>query len=287
MKNAEKAFLITGATAGIGKAAAIAIAKTGGRVILTSRDAKKGEQVVQEIINASQNRSIEMVLCDMASLQSVKECAAQCLKKYPKLEVLINNAGVFETERRVSQDGIEMTWAVNHLAPFLLTNLLLPALKQAEEARIITTSSIAHKFIKQINFDDVEFKTRFDGNKAYQQSKLANLLFSSHLAKLLKETAITSNALHPGVIATDLYRNFGPVKLFLFKIISALVGSPVISVEAGAETTIYLALDDEVKGVTGQYFHKKQRLPQSAAAQDLTMAEKLWRVSSDYVKNYL
>ena len=275
-----KTALITGATSGIGKVTALELAKRAFQIIFTSRDKQKGQDVKQELIKESGNDKIEVLECDLSSLESVKNLAKTVISKYPKLDVLINNAGTWETQRKLSKDGIELTFAVNHLAPFLLTNLLLDLIKKSAPARIVNVSSNLHG--GKINFEDIEFKKGYDptGNKPYTQSKLSNILFTKKLAKLLEETNVTANALHPGIIKTNLIRN---APGFMKLILGMFQDTP----EEGAKTSIYLASSDEVENITGQYFAKSKVKDSGDYSNDPEIAEKLWHVSLEYVKDFM
>lgn len=273
-----KTILITGATSGIGLETALALAKLNYKIFLTSRDKAKGEKVKTQIVSETGNSDITILECDFNSLKSVQSCALNFLQQSEKLDILINNAGTWENSRSETKDGIETTWAVNHLAPFLLTNLLLPTIKKTPGARIINTSSTLHK--GKIKFDDPEFKKGFVGYLAYQQSKLANILFTKELAKHLQGTGVTVNVLHPGIVKTNLIgRNVAIAKW--------IIGLFQITAKEGAQTTIYLATSDEVKDVTGEYFAKSKLTKTGGQTNDMEAAEQLWKISLEYVKKYL
>ena len=276
----SKTVLITGATSGIGKVTAMELAKKGFEIVFTSRDIQKGESVKQEIITQSGNLKVEVLECNFSSLESVKNLAQNFKSKYKKLDVLINNAGTWETKRKESKDGVELTFAVNHLAPFLLTNLLLDLIKNSAPARIINVSSNLHG--GKINFDDIEFKKGFDisGAAPYTQSKLANILFTKKLSKILQGTGVTVNSLHPGVIKTGLIRNSPG---FIKFVLGIFQDTP----EEGAKTTIYLASSDEVKNISGEYFDKSKVKDSGDYSNDPAVAEKLWELSLQYVKKFM
>jgi retinol dehydrogenase-12 len=274
MKN--KICLITGGTSGIGKETALALAKREATVVLTSRDQAKGERVKEEIIRQTGNPQVEVMACDLASLDSIRKFAAAFQQRYRHLHVLINNAGVWETVRKESKDGIELTWATNHLAPFLLTHLLLDTLQRSAPARILNVSSGLHAWGK-IDFADLEGKKHYHHLKAYSQSKLANVLFSRELASRLAGTGVTVNALEPGLVGTHLFDNLGSFAQWIVGLISKTPAQ-------GAETSIYLASSPEVAGVTGQYFAKKKRKRPSSRAENDETASRLWRVSEQYVE---
>jgi len=276
----NKIVLITGATAGIGKETALALAKQKAHLLLPVRNMEKGRALQAEIAQKTGHRLVNLLECDLASLASVARMAAEVQSKYQRLDILINNAGVWESERKLSQDKIELTWAVNHLAPFLLTNLLLPMLKQSAPARIINVASDLHQ--GEIQFDDPEFKKRYElrGLPAYRQSKLANILFTRALAKRLEGSGVMANCLMPGFIASDLFRDMN----FLMRSLISLVAK---SPRQGAATTVYLATSDEGAQVSGEYFKDKKRASSSHQSKNMQSAERLWELSIEYVKNFM
>ncbi len=273
-----KICLITGGTSGIGKSAAQALAKMGATVVIVGRNAPKTAQVVEEIRTASGNKNVDSLLADLSSQQEVRHLAAEFKNKYLHLHVLLNNAGAAILKRQLSVDGIEMTFALNHLAPFLLTNLLLDTIKASAPARIINVSSDAHTSGK-IEFDNLQGERDY-GFKTYGNSKLANILFTVELARRLEGTGVTVNALHPGLVATDFGKNTGGVISALFGIIAPLVA---LSPAKGAETSVYLASSPRVEGISGKYFYKSQVTPAAAQATDMAVAKKLWDVSAEMV----
>ncbi|GAB4125497.1 MAG: SDR family oxidoreductase [Raineya sp.] len=271
-------ILLTGASAGIGKETALALAQKNNVLILPVRNIGKGEEVKKEILQKNPQAQIHLYACDLASMQSIKTFAEQVKQDFDSIDVLINNAGLWQNKFETSADSIELTWAVNHLAPFLLTNLLLNLLKKAEMARIINVSSDLHQ--GEINWQDVEFKKNFNGLNAYKQSKLANILFTRSLAAKLKDTNITANALMPGFIATDIFRK---MPAFVRWLIPLFAKTP----KQGAETTIYLATSPEVAGISGEYFKDKKRARSSYYSKNMQAAQKLWELSESYTKSYL
>jgi NAD(P)-dependent dehydrogenase (short-subunit alcohol dehydrogenase family) len=279
-----KTFLVTGATAGIGKTTAIAIAQAdqNNTVIFNARNMQKGQQVLDEIKQTSGNPNIYCVEGDFASLQSVKDFATTVSKRFPVIDVLLNNAGTWEMEFKESVDGIEMNFAVNHLAPFLLTLLLLPNLKKSTSARIVNTASGAHRR-NILQLDDIEFRnSEYNGFFSYSQSKLCNLLFSLGLQTELETqniSNVTVNTLHPGVVKTALFDKMNPQERAFFGNFS--------SPEEGAITSIYLCLSDEVEGVTGKYWHGHSEAESSDMAKNPDLASKLWDLSLKYVEKYL
>lgn len=275
MSLAGKVCLITGGTSGIGKETARAIASMGAHVILAARNLELAERVKQEIIASHPASSIDIMHCDLASFASIMKFAQDYKAKYDRLHILINNAGLIERERKLSRDGIELTFAVNHLAPFLLTKLLLDVIKSSAPARIINVSSDAHRGGK-INFDDLEGKKGYNSWRAYGQSKLANILFTRQLASMLRGTSVSVNCLHPGVVATDLFDFIPPPLSYLAKLF-------MLTSEKGAETSIFLASSPSVEDITGEYFNKKKIAVTSKLAQDADLAARLWQVSEQYI----
>lgn len=274
-----KICLITGATSGIGKQTAIALAKMRARVIFTSRDAEKGLITRNDIIRISGNPEVEMMECDLASLSSIRSFTDNFKAKYDHLHVLINNAGIWQTSRNLSKDGIELTLATNVLAPFLLTNLLIDLLKQSAPARIINVASHAHKWSK-LDFENLEGIKKYSHYQIYGQSKIALILLSNKLSEILKGTGVTVNALHPGVVATNLFENMGSVFQAIFKLF-------MISPEKGAQTSIYLATSPDVSQITGKYFAGKKIVSATKEATDKETADRIWQICTDYVKKYL
>ena len=274
-KNDPKTIIITGATSGIGKETAIALAKLGETVIFTARTKAAGEVARREIREQSGNERVEYFECNLASLVSIKKFSDDFKDRYERLDVLINNAGVMEHERKVSRDGFEMDFAVNYLAPFLLTNLLLSLLKASVPSRIINVSSSLHSEGK-INFEDMQSEHSFDLYKTYAQSKLALILFTKKLAHELSDTGVTVNALNPGVVATKMtlknIEHMNPIiRLFYQK--------TALSVKRGAETSIYLAVSPEVEKITGEYFDGKKIVSPAPQSSDMAVTDKLWRES--------
>lgn len=269
-----KNILLTGATSGIGKAAAKKLLKEGHFLILPYRNEAKAEVLKQEL-EAIAPKRFDLQKCDLASFDSIRAFAAYVKQSYSHLDVLINNAGVWNRHFRESHDGIELTFAVNHLAPFLLTNLLLDLLRRAERARVVNVSSDLHQ--GGIDFEDIEFrKKEYNGIAAYRQSKLANILFTKELARRVQEDGITVNALMPGFIATNIFQD---LNFFARLMIKIMAKSP----EKGAETIVYLALSPEVEGVSGKYFKDKKEAISSRQSQNIDLAKRLWTVSEQMV----
>ncbi len=272
----NKTILITGATNGIGLETARGLAKTGAHLILVARDAAKGERVVAELKKATQNEQIDLLIADLSRQNSVRALATQVLDRYPRLDVLVNNAGGVFNPRTITADGIETTWAVNHLAYFLLTYLLLDRLKAGAPTRIVSVSSAAH-FGGRIRLDDPEFKNGgYNAMGAYSQSKLANILFTKELARRLVGSGVTANCLHPGMVATG----FGRSTMGWMGSIVGLAMRFGLSPEQGAATSIYLATSPAVADVSGEYFADRKVARVDAKANDAELARKLWALSA-------
>ncbi len=272
-----KTIVITGANSGIGLVAAASLAGMGAHVVLACRRQPAAELAMQDIRRQHPQASLEFVHLDLASLDSVRQAAHILLQRHSRLDVLLNNAGLANLRREVSQDGYEMTFAVNHLGPFLLTHLLMPALRAAK-GRVINVASGAHK-AGAMHWQDLEFKKGYFVWKAYAQSKLANILFTRALAKRCAGTGVHVNCLHPGGVATNIW----PDRNWLQRTLSALLKRFLISPEQGARTSIWLASNEVGGRATGKYFVRcKERVP-SAAALDDTAAERLWKISEKMV----
>ncbi|HVP20204.1 MAG TPA: SDR family oxidoreductase [Spirochaetia bacterium] len=271
-----KTALITGATAGIGRVTARELAAAGARILLVARDRGKAEETREWILAQAGSAAVELIIADLSVLSQVRSVAQQAGSRAGGLDVLVNNAGAVFQRRTESADGIEMTFALNHLAPFLLTNLLLDALRRRPGSRIVTVSSHAHARA-HMDFDDLEGRKRYRTWEAYGQSKLANLLFTYELARRLQSTEITANALHPGFVASNFGKNNGSFLRVGISIAQRLGG---VSVEEGARTSVYLASSDEVKGVSGKYFVKCREEQSSPASHDPESMKKLWEISA-------
>ncbi len=273
----SKICMVTGAASGIGAATAQALAQQGATVILVDRDAEKGALTVEQIKQQTGNSAVELMLADLSSQREIRRLAQQFEARYQRLDVLVNNAGAMFGERRESVDGIEMTFALNYLGYFLLTNLLLDTLKTSAPARLINTSSRSHARA-QINFDDLDNRINYKGLSAYAHSKLAIVLFTYELARRLEGTGVTVNALHPGIVATNFAMTGGGIMGLIVRLFRPFFIGP----EQGAQTGVYLATSPEVEGVTGKYFVKCKVVPSSPASYDTTVARRLWEVSEKY-----
>lgn len=271
----DKVVMVTGANSGIGKAASLALAKMGATMVVVARNKERGEAARSEIIKESQNGSVDLLLADLSSLESVRQLAIDFQRKYSKLHVLINNAGLFNQRRHVTMDGYEDTFATNYLAPFLLTNLQLELLKASAPSRVINVSSVGH-YNGHINFDDLNLEKEYGGWKAYGQSKLALILFTHELAKKLQGTGVTVNAVHPGTVATNIWsRPLGPVG-FIMALPKLFMTTP----KHGAETIVYLASSPDANGLNGEYLEKLKVKKSSDESYNEEVAQRLWDVSA-------
>ncbi len=273
-----KVCMVTGANSGIGKATALGLAQMGATIVMVCRNQSKGEQAQNEIKEKSENDAIDLMLADLSSQESIYRLAENVQQHYQQLHVLINNAGVANLTRRETSDGFEMMFAVNYLAPFLLTNILLEKLKASAPARIVNVSSESHQ-AGYIIMDDLQSEKKYKF-KAYGQSKLALVLFTYELARMLQGTSVNANCLHPGFVATNFGQNgAGSVGRGIVKLISRLGISP----EEGAKTSIYLASSPEIEGVTGKYFIKSIPVRSAPISYDETLQRQLWEVSAKLV----
>jgi NAD(P)-dependent dehydrogenase (short-subunit alcohol dehydrogenase family) len=275
----EKVCLITGGNSGIGMETALGLANTGATVVVVGRDRVRGEAAIAEIRAKSGNGSVDLMLADLSSQESIHQLAKDFKDTYQRLHVLISNAGVFLSKRTVTVDGIETTFAVNHLAPFLLTNLLLDVLEASAPARIVNVTSSGERS-GTINFDDLQGEGKYSGFRAYNQSKLAMILFTYELARRLEGTGVSANCVHPGVVVTNLGRGSSGSFGHLLRLLRPFFSSP----EKGAETSIYLASSPEVEGVSGKYFAKKAEARSSEQSYNEEMGRRLWRVSAELTK---
>jgi retinol dehydrogenase 14 len=271
--------LITGGTGGIGRAAAIALASMGARVGIAGRDRARAERAAAVIAHESGNPAVDVFVADMSSQTEVRRLAGEVLSAYPRLDVLLNNVGEFWAHRHVTADGLEHTFALNHLAPFLLTSLLQERLMASAPARVVTVSSGAQGMGK-IDFDDLMGERKYSGQRAYSQSKLANVMFTYELARRLEGTGVTATVLHPGVTRTafggeDSARAMAPIIAAL----RPFMRSP----KRGADTAVYLASSPEAEGVTGRYFANRKAKKSHNSSYDTATTARLWQVSADLV----
>jgi NAD(P)-dependent dehydrogenase (short-subunit alcohol dehydrogenase family) len=273
-----KTFLITGATAGIGEVTARELARRGGRVIVVSRDPGRCAATVMRIREETGCQEVEYVAADLSSQAQVRRLADEVYRRCDRLDALVNNAGAWFNSRQVSVDGIEMTFALNHLSYYLLTLLLLDLLKASAPARVVNVSSNAHQAAK-IDFGDLQSqRRRYAGFRAYGQSKLANILFTYELARRLEGSHVTANALHPGFVATRFGKNNGSLLALGIDVAYRLFA---LSPEQGARTSLYLAASPEVEGVTGRYFVRERAVRSAPASYNQADAGRLWQVSAE------
>jgi NAD(P)-dependent dehydrogenase (short-subunit alcohol dehydrogenase family) len=278
-----KVCLITGATSGIGEATALALAKEGALVIGVGRHPLKCLQVQEQLRERSGNASVTVLLADLSSQKEVRRLVEGIRGSFQRLDVLVNNAGARYDSRLLSADGYEMTFALNHLGYFLLTNLLLDRLEASGKGRIVNVASGAHRGCPGIEFEDLQGEKSFCGRRAYAQSKLANLLFTYELDRRLKGSGVTVNAADPGNVLSGFARNNGLIS-WGRHIIGSLRGGELLGPEGGAETPVFLACAPELEGISGCYFHEKEAVKSSTPSYDADAAKRLWQISLDLVK---
>ena len=274
-----KLCMVTGATAGIGYYSALEIARMGASVIIIGRNQEKCISSVKMIQEDTHNQCVEYLCADLSSQAQIRSTTKTFYEQHDHLDVLVNNAGAFFLRRKLSVDGIEMTLAVNHLAYFLLTNLLSDALKASPSARVVNVSSGSH-YNELLDFDGLQFKKFYNPMQAYGRSKLANVLFTYELARRMAGTNITSNALTPGRVATDIWKK---VNRWLTPLINPVIQRIGKTPLEGAQTSIYLATSPEVEGVTGKYYADKHPVRSSSISYNLDAAQRLWAISSQLV----
>jgi NAD(P)-dependent dehydrogenase (short-subunit alcohol dehydrogenase family) len=277
-----RTVVITGANSGVGKATAVALAAAGARTVITARSESRGRSALADIKSASGSDRVELEVFDLGDLASIRRGAAQILDRYDRIDVLVNNAGLVLSERSETVDGIEATFAINHLGPFLLTQLLTDRLVASAPARVVNVASTAHRSARRgLDFDDLQARGRYSGMSVYGRSKLANVLFTAELARRLAGRGVTANSLHPGTVATGYARDgdANGVLAFGIKVIKPFILTP----EKGARTSVYLASSPEVAEVTGRYFVKCRAREPSAAARDEVAAARLWSVSEELI----
>jgi retinol dehydrogenase-14 len=275
---AGKTVLVTGGTGGIGRATAMGLAKLGAHLGITGRDRERTVEAAREI-RAAGDGQVELFVADLSSQSEVRRLAEQVLQTYPHIDVLVNNVGGSWNTRHVTADGLEHTFALNHLAPFLLTNLLLDRLTQSAPARVVTVASNAHT-TGRIDFDDLQGEQSYSGSRAYSQSKLANILFTYELARRLQATSVTANTLHPGVVRTSFgAEDPGGIQRLIVPFVRPFMKAP----EQGAATSIHLASSPDLEQVSGRYFANSKPKRSSKASYDETAAARLWQVSAELV----
>lgn len=272
-----KTVVVTGATTGIGKATALALARQGANLVIPARDRARGEAARKEILAARVGGRVDLLIADLSSLASTRALAEEIRGTYPGLHVLVNNAGVSRPKRATSVDGFEMTFAVNYLAPFLLTNLLLDRLKESAPARVVNVASGAHA--KRLDFDNLQSERGYSLMGAYSASKLALILFTYELARRLEGTGVAVNAVHPGGVRTEIYRDLGRISRLGVRLIWPLLRTP----EEGARTSVYVATAPELEGISGRYFADSREARSAPASYDLATARRLWEVSERMV----
>ncbi|MGK3989275.1 SDR family oxidoreductase [Sorangium sp. So ce136] len=267
-----KVCVVTGGNTGIGKETARGLAQRGARVVLACRDTGRAEAARDDIARTTGSKDVEVMALDLASKASIRAFAEELRAKHDRLDVLVNNAGVWQRSRGTTSDGLEATFGVNHVGTWLLTQELLPLLKQSAPSRIVVLSSKLH-YRGQMGWDDLQFERRkYGSGAAYNQSKLANVLFTKALARRLEGTGVTVNAVHPGVVATELTRDFPKIAVKLFKLF-------LLTPEQGAACSLRVATAPELAGVTGEYFEKSRVVPAATAALDEAAQERLWKLT--------
>jgi NAD(P)-dependent dehydrogenase (short-subunit alcohol dehydrogenase family) len=273
-----KVAVVTGGTSGIGEVAAIELARKGARIVLIARDRDRAAETIAKLKAVNPTVSPTAYFADLSSIADMKRVAGEVAAAEPKIDILVNNAGAVFLARHESVDGLEMTFATNHMAYYVITNILLPNLKAAGDARVVSTASGAHAAGK-LDFDDLQLKQRYSVARAYGNSKLANILFTRQLAKNLEGSGVIANCLHPGFVGTRFGQN--NAKSALMKGFARLVMSFGLKPEDGAKTIIYLASSPDVEGKSGGYYIKNKLAKTSAVAQSDADAKRLWDVSCD------
>ena len=278
MKN--QVCVVTGANSGIGEETALSLAKLGATVILLCRNYERGNIALKNIISESNNKNVELMLCDLSSQNSIFDFTSKFKNKYDRLNVLINNAGILLNKRTISVDGIENTFAINHLGPFILTNSLLNLLKSSSPSRIINVSSSAH-YRTNFDVDNLQGEKKYSSFDAYCKSKLYNVLFTYELSRKLAGSNVTVNCLHPGFIPTNLFANSS----FFYKAIVKILSPILIDAKSGSKTSTYLATSKDVENITGKYFVKCKPKKSSKISYDKSTSKNLWNISEKLV-NY-
>jgi NAD(P)-dependent dehydrogenase (short-subunit alcohol dehydrogenase family) len=273
----DKTCIITGSNSGIGKETALALAKMDAKVIMVCRNKERGEMACSEIIRESSNHSVELMLCDLLSMSAIRQFAAEFKDKYNRLDVLINNAGAVFNKRLVTPEGFEQTFALNYLAPFLLTHELLPVLKRAAPSRVINLSSGLNKSAK-LELDDLQSESSYKSMDAYKSTKLMLIMHTYELARRLKDAGVTVNVVLPGFVATNLGRSSNSL---MSRIMFGMMKPFQLSPKEGAETSVYVASSPDVEGVTGKCFEKKEVTETSETSNNTELQKKLWDITLD------
>jgi len=271
-----KVVLITGGTSGIGKAVATGIARMGARVVIVARNEKRGDDARRDIMRKSGSGDVDVLVADLSTRAVIRELAEEFRGRYERLDVLVNNAATVTGTRRLTPEGFETQFFVNHLAYFMLTCLLIDVLRASAPSRVVNMASTAHSS-GVIDFEDLQMSQRYTGWQAYANSKLANVMFTYALARRLEGTGVTANCVHPGVIHTGLLRRYSFVLNALFHALSVFFKKP----EEGAVTPIYVATSPEVANVTGKYFRRGAAMGTSEASNDVAAQERLWKMSEE------
>ncbi|MGV3540111.1 MAG: SDR family oxidoreductase [Rufibacter sp.] len=275
-KDVNKVMVITGASSGIGKATAEALARRGAQVVLVCRSQEKGQKAMQDILNKVPEANLHLYLADLSLMAEVRKLARELSSAFPVIDVLLNNAGMMPGQHHITLEGWEVSWATNHLAPFLLTNLLMEQLLASEQGRVINVSSDAHRLGK-IDFQYAGAPKHYSAVTSYADSKLANILFTYELARRTEFTPLTVNCLHPGIIAT----NFGRTSNFFVRTMMRLGRLFMKSAAKGAQTSVYLATSPEVSRISGKYFKQKKQAKSSVESYNTHIARRLWDISAD------
>ncbi|HZR81231.1 MAG TPA: SDR family oxidoreductase [Candidatus Binatia bacterium] len=275
----DKVCIVTGATSGVGRATAIELARRGATVAIVARDPERARATAQEVAAAGGGRQPDVFLADLGRQGDVRRVAQEISARFPAIHLLVNNAGVVNLKRTTTEDGIEATFAVNHLAYFLLTILLLDRLRAGAPARVVNVASDAHKFVRGMNFDDLGFERDYRAMRVYGHSKLANILFTQELARRLAGSGVTVNSVHPGAVATGLGKNNGRLAQLAIRALAPFFRSP----EQGAATSLHVATAPELASVTGRYFKNCREAEPSRAARDPEAARRLWQISEQLV----
>jgi NAD(P)-dependent dehydrogenase (short-subunit alcohol dehydrogenase family) len=271
---------ITGANSGIGLVMARTLAQQGAEVLMICRSQERGEAARQQILETAPNAQVQLHLCDLAVQSDIRHCGQELTNRYDRLDVLINNAGAMFGQREITDDGLEQTLALNHVGPFLLTHHLLPLLRQGTSKRIVNVNSEAHRFVRQIDWDNWQGRKDYGEFKAYALAKLANVYFTRALAERLRPEGITVNAVHPGFVDTG----FGKEGSWWVRLLMPIMKLVAISPEKGAETPLHLATSEDVSGVTGEYFVRKRSVSPSPLAQREDHQARLWRLSQHWAE---